>query len=207
MTTLGFQWSDVIALLWLHNGRDGVSDHAPASRLFTQPFIQAQIKENIKAPRDWPLCGEFTGPGEFPTHKGPVTRKCFHLMTSSCLMTYARGCVVLCFVYFGYQILCALYTFYNFCTMYRFITFIQSFMHPCMFFIYPHSLVHVCIACSESYNCPIRSSEGLGKNRLTPADTRRKNNVIVTLKTTLWRRFGVIVTLLLRRVSVWVPQH
>ena len=39
---------------------------SPASRLFTQPFIQAQIKENIKAPRHWPLCGEFTGPGEFP---------------------------------------------------------------------------------------------------------------------------------------------
>ena len=32
-----------------------------ASRLFTQPFIYAQIKENIKAPRHWPLCGEFTG--------------------------------------------------------------------------------------------------------------------------------------------------
>ena len=30
-------------------------------------FIQAQIKENIKAPRHWPLCGEFTGTGEFPT--------------------------------------------------------------------------------------------------------------------------------------------
>ena len=26
-----------------------------------QPFIQAQVKENIKAPRHWPLCGEFTG--------------------------------------------------------------------------------------------------------------------------------------------------
>ena len=24
-------------------------------------FIQAQIKENTKAPRQWPLCGEFTG--------------------------------------------------------------------------------------------------------------------------------------------------
>ena len=31
------------------------------SQLFTQPFIQAQIKENIKAPHHWPLCGEFTG--------------------------------------------------------------------------------------------------------------------------------------------------
>ena len=37
---------------------------SPASPLFTQPFIQAQIKENIKAPRHWPLCWEFTG--EFP---------------------------------------------------------------------------------------------------------------------------------------------
>ena len=39
---------------------------SPASRLFTQSFIRAQIKENIKAPRHWPLCGEFTGTGEFP---------------------------------------------------------------------------------------------------------------------------------------------
>ena len=37
---------------------------SPASWLFTQPFIQAQINENIKAPRRWPLWGEFTG--EFP---------------------------------------------------------------------------------------------------------------------------------------------
>ena len=27
----------------------------------SQPFVQAQIKENIKAPRHWPLCGEFAG--------------------------------------------------------------------------------------------------------------------------------------------------
>ena len=49
---------------------------SPASWLFAQPFIQAQIKENIKAPCHWPLCGEFTGTGEFP-HKWPVTRKMF----------------------------------------------------------------------------------------------------------------------------------
>ena len=33
----------------------------PASRLFAQSFIQAQIKGNIEAPRHWPLWGEFTG--------------------------------------------------------------------------------------------------------------------------------------------------
>ena len=47
------------------------NDHlkSPASRLFTQTFIQTQIKENIKAPRHWPLCGEFTGTGEFPAQR------------------------------------------------------------------------------------------------------------------------------------------
>ena len=34
---------------------------SPAARFFAQPFIQAQIKVNIKAPRHWPLWGEFTG--------------------------------------------------------------------------------------------------------------------------------------------------
>ena len=34
---------------------------SPAPPLLTQPFIRVQIKENIKAPRHWPLCGEFTG--------------------------------------------------------------------------------------------------------------------------------------------------
>ena len=34
---------------------------SPASWLFAQPFIQAQIKEYTNAPRHWPLCGEFTG--------------------------------------------------------------------------------------------------------------------------------------------------
>ena len=42
----------------------------PASRLLTQVLIQAQIKENIKAPRHWPLCGEFTGGRWIPRTKG-----------------------------------------------------------------------------------------------------------------------------------------
>ena len=37
---------------------------SPASRLFIQAFIQAQIKENIKAPPHWPVNSP---------HKGPVT--------------------------------------------------------------------------------------------------------------------------------------
>ena len=46
----------------------------PAPRLFTQPFVQAQIKETLKAPRHWPLWREFTGDRWIP---GPVTRKMF----------------------------------------------------------------------------------------------------------------------------------
>ena len=50
-----------------------------ASRLFTQSFIQMQIKENIKAPRNCPFVQGI--------HRGPVNGqlrvKCFHLMTSS----------------------------------------------------------------------------------------------------------------------------
>ena len=43
---------------------------SPASPLFTQPFNQAQIKENIKAPRHWPLCGDFTGDPWSPRTNG-----------------------------------------------------------------------------------------------------------------------------------------
>ena len=46
-----------------------------ASSLFTQPFNQAQIKENIKALRHWPFLR-----GRSPVnslHKCPVTRKMF----------------------------------------------------------------------------------------------------------------------------------
>ena len=42
-----------------------------------------QIKENIKAPRHWPLCGEFTGDRWIPRTNGQWRGKCFHLMTSS----------------------------------------------------------------------------------------------------------------------------
>ena len=55
------------SLRWRHNGRDSDS---PASRLFTQTFIQTQIKENIKAPRHWLLCGEFTGARWIPRTNG-----------------------------------------------------------------------------------------------------------------------------------------
>ena len=46
---------------------------SPASRLFTQPFIHAQIEENIKTPRHWPFGWKI----HRSPHKGSVTRKMF----------------------------------------------------------------------------------------------------------------------------------
>ena len=71
-----------VSLLWRHTGLDCVSNHHPH---ITQPFIQAQIKENTKVPRHWPLCGEVTGDRWIPRTHGQYHGKCFHLMTSSCL--------------------------------------------------------------------------------------------------------------------------
>ena len=42
----------------------------PASRMFNKTFIQEQIKENIKALRQRPLCGEFTGDRWIPRKNG-----------------------------------------------------------------------------------------------------------------------------------------
>ena len=50
------------------NEHGGVSNHQP--HYFTQAFIQGHIRESIKAPRHWPLCGEFTGDRWIPRTKG-----------------------------------------------------------------------------------------------------------------------------------------
>ena len=46
--------------------------------------IQTQIKESIKVPRHWPLCGEFNRGRWIPRTNGQLRGKCFHLVTSSC---------------------------------------------------------------------------------------------------------------------------
>ena len=44
--------------------------------IVTQSFIQAQIKVNIKVPRHWPLCKEFTGDRWVPRIK-EIARKLY----------------------------------------------------------------------------------------------------------------------------------
>ena len=63
-TSLG--WT--LTLRWRHNGRDRVSNHQPRRSLLNR--FKAQIKENIKIPRHWPLCGEFTGGRWIPRTNG-----------------------------------------------------------------------------------------------------------------------------------------
>ena len=60
------------SLHWRHNDHDDVSKLQPHGCLLNRLF-QTQIKENIKAPRHWPLYGEFTGPGEFPAQRASNT--------------------------------------------------------------------------------------------------------------------------------------
>ena len=65
---------------------------SPVSLLFTQPFIQAQIKENIKAPRHWPLCEEFIGDQWISLTNGQQRGKCFHWLASSWTPTLPLTC-------------------------------------------------------------------------------------------------------------------
>ena len=66
---------------WRHNNHDCVSNHQPHGCLLNRLF-RRRSKKTSKL-RVTGLCvGNSPGPVNSP-HKGPVTRKCFHLMTSS----------------------------------------------------------------------------------------------------------------------------
>ena len=56
--------------------------------IFVQPFVQSQIKEIIKAPRHWPLCGEFSGGHHviYSISQEICTRFCFVVVMQSFIM-------------------------------------------------------------------------------------------------------------------------
>ena len=72
-----------LSLQWCHNGRNSVSNHQLHGCL-TNRLFRRRSKKSSKAPRHWPLCGEFTGDRWIPRTNGQLRGKCFHLMTSSC---------------------------------------------------------------------------------------------------------------------------
>ena len=63
----------------------GVMMGAMASQItsITTVYSKAQIKENIKAPRHWPLCGNSPVNGEFPAQMASYVKKSLHSMPSS----------------------------------------------------------------------------------------------------------------------------
>ena len=65
--TYDFQWH-YMSSQWRHNERDGISNYQPNDCLLNYLF-KAQIKENNKVPRHWPLWGEFTGDRWIPRTK------------------------------------------------------------------------------------------------------------------------------------------
>ena len=52
-------WNDIAMIITVTSWWPRWCLKSPASRLYTQLFIQGKIKENIKTLRHWPLCGEF----------------------------------------------------------------------------------------------------------------------------------------------------
>ena len=49
------------SLLWRHNWRNSVSNHQHHDCFLKRLFRRSSKQTNIKAPRHWPLWGEFTG--------------------------------------------------------------------------------------------------------------------------------------------------
>ena len=69
-------------LQWRHNGRDGVSNHQPHDCLLNRLFRRRSKKTSKLRVTGLCVRGIHRWPVNSP-HKWPVTRKCFHLMTSS----------------------------------------------------------------------------------------------------------------------------
>ena len=60
---LGHLWR---SLRWRHNGHDDVSNHQPHHCLLNL-YSDADQRKHQSSTSHWPLCGKFTGTGEFPT--------------------------------------------------------------------------------------------------------------------------------------------
>ena len=59
-----------ITLQWRHNEYDGVSNYRSADFFNWTVCSGADHRKNIKVPRHWPLCGEFTDDRWIPRTKG-----------------------------------------------------------------------------------------------------------------------------------------
>ena len=69
----------------------GIASQINGVWIFAQPFVQAQIKENIKAPRYWPLWRKLTVTGGYPSQRANNAKNvsiwcfvCLFQMIDSC---------------------------------------------------------------------------------------------------------------------------
>ena len=79
-------------LQWRHNERDDVSNHQPHDCLLDLLFRRRSKKTSKLRVTD--LCAGNSPCPMNSQHKGRVTRKCFHLMTSSCLDMLLTVCLI-----------------------------------------------------------------------------------------------------------------
>ena len=83
-----FQAFDLFPQLVMNDLR--VINAKPVYRLFAQPFVQAQNKENIKAPRPWPLWGESTDDEWIPSQWTSDAKKAFFDVIMEKLFTHVH---------------------------------------------------------------------------------------------------------------------
>ena len=97
----------------------------PCFMLFWYHYSDVIIKENIKAPRHWPLCGEFTGTGEFPAQRARYAE--------NVSIWWRHHVVVISRFYF--QLQCCKILFVNYCCAYIYI----------YVYIYTHTYIYIYI--------------------------------------------------------------
>ena len=100
----------VISLQWHRNGHNGFSNRQPYDCLLNRLFgCRSNKTSKLRVTGLWAGNSPWTGVNS--PHKGPIKRKCFHLMTSSCWVLFPV--IILssrCVPYAGYIIVSLLYS-------------------------------------------------------------------------------------------------
>ena len=81
-------------LRWRHNDHDGVSNHQPHGCLLNRLFRRRSKKTSKLRAGHRPLCGEFTGTGEFPAQRASYAENVSiwwrHHVTATCVFPRNR---------------------------------------------------------------------------------------------------------------------
>ena len=88
--SVGPFWLSAVSLQWRHNERDGITNHQPHDCLLNHLFRHRSKKTSKLRVGHLPLCGEFTGTGEFPAQRASNVENVsiwwlHHVAQKSCL--------------------------------------------------------------------------------------------------------------------------